>query len=350
MRYLGLGGHCDIFDIDAHLQGVLALDPNEQDDLAWALNERMDELAAAAQLPYLDVSQPSPESLIEAISDLLGSSRDGPPPAGSSPFSPFGVHLMNERCPLAPNDLLTSAEVASLLAVGPKTVRRWAMAGKITSISTPGGHRRFLRSEIDALVVDSDVVPPPDQPPVSVRVTASPAVEPAGEPGRTEIGAIWSPGRRADRRGRDGCGAGGSWGLYSLVAELVAETAVLAARAAQADRTQGDLVAASDAVVLAARRTAAAVRRLYEARAQAAEEEAEAIADQALHTTSDLRDRADASTLAFTVSVSDLALDGEAAEVAAALQVATTAQPRRVAPEIDAQALATADPETVSSG
>ena len=33
-----------IFDIDAHLQGVLALEPFEQDTLAWALNERLDEL------------------------------------------------------------------------------------------------------------------------------------------------------------------------------------------------------------------------------------------------------------------------------------------------------------------
>ena len=72
MRYLSVGGRCDIFDIDAHLQGVLALQPSEQDALAWALNERLDELAADSRLPYLDVSQPTPESLIEAISDLLG--------------------------------------------------------------------------------------------------------------------------------------------------------------------------------------------------------------------------------------------------------------------------------------
>jgi hypothetical protein len=131
---------------------------------------------------------------------------------------------------------------------------------------------------------------------------------------------------------------------------LVAETAVLAARAAQADQAQGDLVANSDAVVVAARRTAAAVRRLYEARAQAAEEAAEAIADHAFRPTSDPRDRADASALAFTVSVSDLAVDGEAAEVAAALQVATAVRPRGVATQTNAQALATADSEPASSG
>jgi hypothetical protein len=80
VRYLGLGGNCDIFDIDAHLQGVLALHPIEQDTLAWALNERIDELAAAAQLPYLRTSQPTPESFLEVISDLLDDGWDAPPP------------------------------------------------------------------------------------------------------------------------------------------------------------------------------------------------------------------------------------------------------------------------------
>ena len=81
MRYLSVGGRCDIFDIDAHLEGVLTLHPSEQDALAWALNERLDELAAAAHVPYLEVSQPTPESLIEAISDLLDDSWDAPRPA-----------------------------------------------------------------------------------------------------------------------------------------------------------------------------------------------------------------------------------------------------------------------------
>ena len=70
VRYLSVGGRCDIFDIDAHLQGVLALDPMEQDTLAWALNERLDEVAAAAHVPYLR-SQQNPETLQQVISDLL---------------------------------------------------------------------------------------------------------------------------------------------------------------------------------------------------------------------------------------------------------------------------------------
>ncbi|MHB2021929.1 MAG: BldC family transcriptional regulator [Mycobacteriales bacterium] len=48
--------------------------------------------------------------------------------------------------------LLTPGEVASLFRVDPKTVTRWAAAGRISSIRTPGGHRRFLESEVRALL------------------------------------------------------------------------------------------------------------------------------------------------------------------------------------------------------
>jgi excisionase family DNA binding protein len=48
--------------------------------------------------------------------------------------------------------LLTPAEVASLFRVDPKTVTRWAKAGKLTSIRTLGGHRRYKDSEVKALL------------------------------------------------------------------------------------------------------------------------------------------------------------------------------------------------------
>ena len=50
------------------------------------------------------------------------------------------------------NDLLTPAEVAVLFRVNPKTVTRWARAGKISAIRTLGGHRRFRRQEIEAVL------------------------------------------------------------------------------------------------------------------------------------------------------------------------------------------------------
>jgi excisionase family DNA binding protein len=42
--------------------------------------------------------------------------------------------------------------VAALFRVDPKTVTRWAAAGRISSIRTPGGHRRFRESEVRALL------------------------------------------------------------------------------------------------------------------------------------------------------------------------------------------------------
>ncbi len=48
--------------------------------------------------------------------------------------------------------LLTPAEVAIMFRVDPKTVTRWASAGRIGSIRTPGGHRRFRESEVRALL------------------------------------------------------------------------------------------------------------------------------------------------------------------------------------------------------
>jgi excisionase family DNA binding protein len=44
--------------------------------------------------------------------------------------------------------LLTPTEVAEMFRVNPKTVTRWAKAGKISAIRTLGGHRRFRASEI----------------------------------------------------------------------------------------------------------------------------------------------------------------------------------------------------------
>ena len=48
--------------------------------------------------------------------------------------------------------LLTPAEVAAMFRVDPKTVTRWAKAGKLTSIRTLGGHRRYKESEVKLLL------------------------------------------------------------------------------------------------------------------------------------------------------------------------------------------------------
>lgn len=48
--------------------------------------------------------------------------------------------------------LLTPGEVAALFGVDPKTVTRWAKTGKLVSIRTLGGHRRFPADQIDAML------------------------------------------------------------------------------------------------------------------------------------------------------------------------------------------------------
>ena len=54
---------------------------------------------------------------------------------------------MTTRTPDA-EPLLTPSEVAAMFRVDPKTVTRWAKAGKLTSIRTLGGHRRYRQSEV----------------------------------------------------------------------------------------------------------------------------------------------------------------------------------------------------------
>ena len=49
---------------------------------------------------------------------------------------------------MAENELLTPAEVAVMFRVNPKTVTRWARAGRISAVWTLGGHRRFRATEI----------------------------------------------------------------------------------------------------------------------------------------------------------------------------------------------------------
>jgi excisionase family DNA binding protein len=51
-----------------------------------------------------------------------------------------------------PERLLTPAEVATMFRVDPKTVTRWARDGRLTAVRTLGGHRRYLESEVLALL------------------------------------------------------------------------------------------------------------------------------------------------------------------------------------------------------
>jgi excisionase family DNA binding protein len=50
------------------------------------------------------------------------------------------------------DELLTPAEVGRLFRVAPKTVTRWAKAGKLSSVRTLGGHHRYRANEIRRLL------------------------------------------------------------------------------------------------------------------------------------------------------------------------------------------------------
>lgn len=51
----------------------------------------------------------------------------------------------------APDRWLLAAEAAAILKVHPRTVARWACAGKISVQRTLGGHGRYDEPEIRAL-------------------------------------------------------------------------------------------------------------------------------------------------------------------------------------------------------
>ena len=50
------------------------------------------------------------------------------------------------------HDLLTSTEAAAAWGVSTYTVRKWAREGKVKTVALPSGRRRFLRSDVDAVL------------------------------------------------------------------------------------------------------------------------------------------------------------------------------------------------------
>lgn len=52
--------------------------------------------------------------------------------------------------------MLTPSEVADRFGVDPKTVSRWAKSGKLHTVRTLGGHRRYDSAQVDALLSGSE--------------------------------------------------------------------------------------------------------------------------------------------------------------------------------------------------
>jgi excisionase family DNA binding protein len=80
------------------------------------------------------------------------------PGGGTVRFVPTSKPNMTTRRPTdrEPVRLLTPGEVANLFRVDAQTVKRWADTGRLSSIRTLGGHRRFREDQIlAALAGDS---------------------------------------------------------------------------------------------------------------------------------------------------------------------------------------------------
>ena len=75
LRYVALGGNGDLFDVDAYLAGLLPLSNFDQNALAVAVNERLEEIYRTARVP-LDTPTPTPDpgpagELRDVIASLL---------------------------------------------------------------------------------------------------------------------------------------------------------------------------------------------------------------------------------------------------------------------------------------
>lgn len=54
---------------------------------------------------------------------------------------------------------LTPGEVAAIFRVTPKTVTRWAEAGKLPATRTLGGHRRFAARQVQQVLEELEAQP-----------------------------------------------------------------------------------------------------------------------------------------------------------------------------------------------
>ena len=199
--------------------------------------------------------------------------------------------------------LLTPAEVGALVFVHPKTVSRWASAGKIPSTRTPGGHRRFRHSDVEALLPkgqaqDSDVG----------RATVDQAV--------AEAVAIALDAQAAAAEA-----------VLDTAASVVAAARTVAWAAAKARRTRARAAfAAAQLVATEAAGAAAVMRSRARGRAGCPPETDELAAARVAQAVTDA-----AAHVAEMVAALDLSMERETTAAAAALHDLTLATARDVA-------------------
>ncbi|NEM07091.1 hypothetical protein [Geodermatophilus normandii] len=91
LRYVALGGTGDAFDLDGYLQGVVPLETFQQDVLAQALNEALEDSLRAHRIPLSTVSVDSTGDgrlgrLVDELLDdpPMDAEREGEPGVGST--------------------------------------------------------------------------------------------------------------------------------------------------------------------------------------------------------------------------------------------------------------------------
>ena len=87
------------------------------------------------------------------------------------------IRTTSARSPLAAERLLSPGEVAQMFRVDPKSVTRWAKAGRLSCVWTPGGQRRYLEAEVRGFLAAARPGPAPGR---QEPATASGITDPDG--------------------------------------------------------------------------------------------------------------------------------------------------------------------------
>jgi excisionase family DNA binding protein len=66
-----------------------------------------------------------------------------------------GAQDPNRRVPAREPDWLTLGQAAKFLGVAQSTIRKWSDLGRVPAFYTPGGHRRYRRSDLEAFISSS---------------------------------------------------------------------------------------------------------------------------------------------------------------------------------------------------
>ena len=89
LRYLALGGTGDAFDLDGYLQGLVPLDTFQQDVLAQALNEALEDSYRADCVPLsTPPADDAGDRRLGRVIDELLADRPAPPPFRSEQPAP----------------------------------------------------------------------------------------------------------------------------------------------------------------------------------------------------------------------------------------------------------------------